>query len=90
MATKSVSTLVLCFILFFVIFEVPETEAQASKCLKEYGGGVGFRYCAPRIYPSFCYRNCRKDKGAKGGKCRSGASGPSSMICLCDFCSDKP
>ncbi|KAL1191186.1 Defensin-like protein [Cardamine amara subsp. amara] len=91
MATKSVSILATFFILFLIIFEVPEIKAQGSKCLKEYGGDVGFRYCAPRIYPSFCYRNCRQNKGAKGGRCRSGKAGAfqSSMICLCDYCSDK-
>ncbi|KAG7574770.1 Scorpion long chain toxin/defensin [Arabidopsis suecica] len=90
MATKSVSTLAVFVILFLVIFEMPEIKAQDSKCLKEYGGNVGFSYCAPRIFPSFCYRNCRKNKGAKGGRCRSGGAGAGSMICLCDYCSDKP
>ncbi|CAA7050482.1 unnamed protein product [Microthlaspi erraticum] len=90
MATKSVSTLAIFFFLFLVIFEVPEIKAQDSKCLKEYGGNVGFSYCAPLIYPSFCYRNCRMNKGAKGGRCRSGKAGAGDMKCLCDFCSDKP
>ncbi|ESQ38976.1 hypothetical protein EUTSA_v10001697mg [Eutrema salsugineum] len=88
MATKSVSSLTIFFILFLVIFEVSEsTNAQDRKCLKEYGGNVGFSFCAPKIFPSFCYRRCRDNKGAKGGRCRSGAGG---LICLCDFCSDKP
>ncbi|KAL0711247.1 hypothetical protein Bca4012_018225 [Brassica carinata] len=70
--------------------EVPETKAQDRKCLQEYGGDVGFRFCAPLIYPSFCYRRCRENKGAKGGRCRSGEVGTGSVKCLCDFCSDKP
>ncbi|KAL0674567.1 hypothetical protein Bca4012_002548 [Brassica carinata] len=69
--------------------EVHETEAQDRKCLKEYGGDVGFSFCAPRIYPLFCYRRCRQNKGgAKGGKCRSEAG--TGMKCLCDFCSNTP
>ncbi|CAA7050481.1 unnamed protein product [Microthlaspi erraticum] len=90
MATKSVSTFAIFFILFLVVFEVPEIKAQGRKCLEEYGGNVGFSYCAPRIFPSFCYRNCRKNKGAKGGTCRSGKAGAGGMTCLCDYCSDKP
>ncbi|XP_018475277.1 defensin-like protein 193 [Raphanus sativus] len=89
MTTKSVSYFAIIFILFLVVFEVPKTEAQDRRCLKEYGGDVGFSFCAPRIYPSFCYRRCRQNKGAKGGKCRSEA-GTGSMKCLCDFCSDTP
>ncbi|CAH8358552.1 unnamed protein product [Eruca vesicaria subsp. sativa] len=90
MATKSVSSFAIFFILFLVMFaEVQETESQDRRCLKEYGGDVGFSFCAPRIYPSFCYRRCRQNKGAKGGKCRSEA-GTGGMKCLCDFCSDKP
>ncbi|XP_022574040.2 defensin-like protein 2 [Brassica rapa] len=88
MTTKSVSSLAIFFILCLVIFEVPETEAQDRKCLKEYGGDVGFSFCAPRIYPSFCYQRCRQNKGAKGGKCRSEAG--TGMKCLCDFCSNTP
>ncbi|KAF3515289.1 hypothetical protein F2Q69_00002207 [Brassica cretica] len=69
--------------------KVHETEAQDRKCLKEYGGDVGFSFCAPRIYPLFCYRRCRQNKGgAKGGKCRSEAG--TGMKCLCDFCSNTP
>ncbi|CAF2123878.1 defensin-like protein 193 isoform X1 [Brassica rapa] len=91
MATKSVSSFAILFILFLVIIaELPETKAQDRKCLQEYGGDVGFRFCAPLIYPSFCYRRCRENKGAKGGRCQSGAAGAGSMKCLCDFCSDKP
>ncbi|EOA28308.1 hypothetical protein CARUB_v10024506mg [Capsella rubella] len=90
MATKSVSTFAVFFIFFLVVFEVPEIYAQDSKCLKEYGGNVGFSYCAPLIFPSFCYRNCRKNKAAKGGRCRSGGPGAGGMKCLCDYCSDKP
>ncbi|CAH2058182.1 unnamed protein product [Thlaspi arvense] len=90
MATKSVSSFAIFFILFLVIFEVPEIKAQASKCLKEYGGNVGFSFCAPRIYPSFCYQRCRANKGAKGGRCRTGKAGAADMICLCDYCSGKP
>ncbi|CAF1803743.1 unnamed protein product [Brassica napus] len=89
MATKSVSSFTLIFILVLVIFaEVPEIKAQDSECLKEYGGNVGFNFCAPRIYPSFCYTRCREDKGAKGGICRWGDS-PDSVKCLCEYCSDQ-
>ncbi|CDY58533.1 BnaC04g53020D [Brassica napus] len=76
MATKSVSSFTLIFILVLVIFEVPEIKAQDSECLKEYGGNVGFNFCAPRIYPSFC------------GICRWGDS-PDSVKCLCEYCSDQ-
>ncbi|KAL0786244.1 hypothetical protein Bca101_002490 [Brassica carinata] len=80
------------FVVFFLVIsgaEVHETEAQDRKCLKEYGGDVGFSFCAPRIYPLFCYRRCRQNKGgAKGGKCRSEAG--TGMKCLCDFCSNTP
>ncbi|KFK32374.1 hypothetical protein AALP_AA6G233100 [Arabis alpina] len=87
MATKSVSTLAIFFILFLVIFEVTETKAEDRKCLKEYGGNVGFSYCAPRIFPTLCARNCIKNKGAKGGICRWGDAG--AVKCLCDFCGDN-
>ncbi|KAL1191185.1 Defensin-like protein [Cardamine amara subsp. amara] len=92
MATKSVSTFAIYFIFFLVMFEVPEIKAQGNKCLKEYGGNVGFSYCAPKIFPTFCYQNCRKNKGAKGGRCLWGeaVAGGVSVKCLCDFCSDKP
>lgn len=67
---------------------MPETEAaQDRECLKEYGGDVGFSFCAPMIYPSFCVRRCRADKGAKGGECRWGEE--FNVKCLCDFCGDK-
>lgn len=66
---------------------MPETEAQDRECLKEYGGEVGFSYCAPLIRPTFCFRRCREDKGAKGGECRWGDE--FNVKCLCDFCSDK-
>lgn len=75
------------FILVLVIFQVPEIEAQDDECLKEYGGDVGFSFCAPEIFPSFCYTNCRKDKGALGGTC---IWGDSDVKCLCDYCSDIP
>ncbi|XP_019101985.1 PREDICTED: defensin-like protein 195 [Camelina sativa] len=51
---------------------MPEIEAQGSECLKEYGGDVGFGFCAPRIFPTICYTRCRANKGAKGGRCRWG------------------
>uniref|UniRef100_A0A1J3EW35 Defensin-like protein 2 n=1 Tax=Noccaea caerulescens TaxID=107243 RepID=A0A1J3EW35_NOCCA len=85
MATKSVSTFSIFFILFLVIIDMPEIEAQDSECLKEYGGDVGFSFCAPRIYPSFCYQNCVKNKGAKSGKCVWGST---DVKCYCDFCDD--
>ncbi|KFK32373.1 hypothetical protein AALP_AA6G233000 [Arabis alpina] len=85
-ATKSVSTFAIFFILFLVIFEVPETKAQDSKCLKEYGGNVGFSYCAPKIHPTFCHQNCVKNKGAKRGICRWGDAQSGGVKCLCDFC----
>ncbi|KFK32370.1 hypothetical protein AALP_AA6G232700 [Arabis alpina] len=86
-AIKSVSIFAIFFILFLLI-SVPEIEAQGSKCLKEYGGDVGFRFCAPLIYPPFCYTRCRENKGAKGGRCRSGEGG--AFKCLCDYCNDTP
>ncbi|CDY23374.1 BnaC04g49020D [Brassica napus] len=89
MATKSVSSLAAFFILFLVIFaEMPEIEAQDSECLKEYGGDVGFGFCAPRIYPSFCVQRCRADKGALSGKCIWGQGG--NVKCLCNFCRHEP
>ncbi|XP_013635185.1 PREDICTED: defensin-like protein 4 [Brassica oleracea var. oleracea] len=87
-ATKSVSSLAAFFILFLVIFEMPEIEAQDSECLKEYGGDVGFGFCAPRIYPTFCVKRCRADKGALGGKCIWGQG--SNVKCLCNFCRPEP
>ncbi|CAF2301049.1 unnamed protein product [Brassica rapa] len=88
MTTKPISSFAVFFIFFLVIFaEMPETEAQDRECLKEYGGEVGFSYCAPLIRPTFCFRRCREDKGAKGGECRWGDE--FNVKCLCDFCSDK-
>ncbi|XP_010517925.1 PREDICTED: uncharacterized protein LOC104793284 [Camelina sativa] len=67
---------------------MPGTEAHDDDdCLKEYGGNVGFLFCAPRIFPTICYRRCISDKGAKGGRC---VWGDDDVKCLCDFCSDKP
>ncbi|KAG2285033.1 hypothetical protein Bca52824_044637 [Brassica carinata] len=71
MATKLVSSFTVFFMLFLVIFEVPEIEAQDTECLVEYGGDVDFALCAPLIYPPFCYTRCREDKGSKGGTCVS-------------------
>ncbi|CAL9236767.1 unnamed protein product [Arabidopsis halleri] len=93
MTTKSVSTFAILIILVLVIFEIPEIEAQDSECLKEYGvdddgEDVGFRFCAPRIHPTLCYRRCEEDKGANGGKCLWGEGG--NVKCLCDFCSEEP
>ncbi|KAG2326201.1 hypothetical protein Bca4012_035167 [Brassica carinata] len=90
MATKSVSSFTLILILVLVIFEVPEIKAQDSECLKEYGGDVGFGFCAPRIFPTICYTRCRENKGAKGGKCIWGEAGAGGVKCLCDYCSDSP
>ncbi|KAG7644169.1 Scorpion long chain toxin/defensin [Arabidopsis suecica] len=88
MATKSVLSIFAIFtILVLVIFEIPEIEAHDSECLKEYGGDVGFGFCAPKIFPTICYRNCQKDKGANGGKCLWGEGG--NVKCLCDFCSKE-
>ncbi|XP_018465709.1 defensin-like protein 2 [Raphanus sativus] len=89
-ATKSVSSFAIIFILVLVIFEVPEIEAHDNECLVEYGGDVGFSFCAPEIFPSFCYTNCRKDKGAQGGTCIWGDYGTVEVKCLCDYCSDIP
>ncbi|XP_010508409.1 PREDICTED: defensin-like protein 4 [Camelina sativa] len=86
MATKLVSTLAIFFVLVLVISEMPGTEAHAEECLKEYGGDVGFQFCAPRIFPSFCVSRCQADKGAKGGKCTWGSDG---VKCLCDFCGEE-
>ncbi|CAH8374035.1 unnamed protein product [Eruca vesicaria subsp. sativa] len=86
-AANPVSSFAVFFILFLVIFEVPEIDAQDRECLKEYGGDVGFSLCAPMIYPSFCVRRCRSEKGAKGGECRWGDE--FNVKCLCDFCSHK-
>ena len=44
---------------------MPEIEAQDTECLVEYSGDVGFAFCAPRIYPPFCYTRCRENKGSK-------------------------
>ncbi|XP_010506244.1 PREDICTED: defensin-like protein 4 [Camelina sativa] len=81
MATKLVSTLAIFFVLVLMI-----SEAHADECLKEYGGDVGFQFCAPRIFPSFCVSRCQADKGAKGGKCIWGDDG---VKCLCDFCGEE-
>ncbi|CAF2301063.1 unnamed protein product [Brassica rapa] len=87
MATKLVSSVAVFFILFLVIFaEVPEIEAQDTECLVEYGGDVGFAFCAPLIYPPFCYTRCRENKGSKGGICVSEGN---KVKCLCDFCNDN-
>ncbi|KAF8101231.1 hypothetical protein N665_0208s0020 [Sinapis alba] len=88
MTTRSISSFAIFFILFLVINEVPEIKAQDSECLKEYGGDVGFSFCAPRIFPTFCYRNCREEKGAKGGRCLWEDAG--GVKCLCDYCDDSP
>ncbi|KAG2290246.1 hypothetical protein Bca4012_028701 [Brassica carinata] len=91
MATKSVSYFTLIFILVLVFFfEAPEIEAQDSECLKEYGGNVGFGFCAPQTFPTICYIRCREDKDAKGGRCITGDAGAFDFKCLCDYCSDKP
>ncbi|KAL0739945.1 hypothetical protein Bca4012_081458 [Brassica carinata] len=67
--------------------ETPEIEAQDSKCLKEYGGDVGFSFCAPKIYPTLCVRRCRSDKRALDGKCIwEGINAK----CLCNFCRQEP
>ncbi|KAJ0258458.1 Defensin-like protein 193 [Hirschfeldia incana] len=87
MATRSVSSFAIFSILLLVIVEVPEIKAQDSECLKEYGGDVGFPFCAPRIFPTICYMRCRDDKGAKGGRCRWEDEG---VKCLCDYCNDSP
>ncbi|KAG2290249.1 hypothetical protein Bca4012_028700 [Brassica carinata] len=87
MALKPLSIFVVFFI-FLVISDVPEIEAQDSQCLREYGGDVGFSFCAPRILPTFCYTRCRENKGAKGGRCRWGPG--TNVRCLCDYCNDKP
>ncbi|KFK37181.1 hypothetical protein AALP_AA4G224600, partial [Arabis alpina] len=51
-AIKSASIFVALFIFFLVISEIPEIAAQDSECLKEYGGDVGFGFCAPKIFPT--------------------------------------
>ncbi|KAG2327705.1 hypothetical protein Bca52824_010433 [Brassica carinata] len=84
MATKLVSSFAVFFILFF---EVPKIEAQDTECLVEYGGDVGFAFCAPLIYPPFCYTRCRENKGSKGGRCVWGEG--TKVKCLCDFCTDN-
>ncbi|CAA7042151.1 unnamed protein product [Microthlaspi erraticum] len=83
-ATKSVSTFTIFFILFMVLIEVPEMQAQDSDCLQEYGGDVGFSFCAPRIYPTICHTRCVYSKRAKRGICEWNPSG--GVTCLCDFC----
>ncbi|CAL9236765.1 unnamed protein product [Arabidopsis halleri] len=89
MAKAIVSSIFVVFFIFFlVISDVPEIEAQGNECLKEYGGDVGFSFCAPRIFPTFCYTRCREIKGAKGGRCRWGQG--SNVKCLCDSCDDTP
>ncbi|EOA28668.1 hypothetical protein CARUB_v10024891mg [Capsella rubella] len=85
---KSFSIFVVFFIFFLVLSDVPDIEAQGTECLKEYGGNVGFGFCAPRIFPTFCYTRCRENKGAKGGRCLWGQGG--TVKCLCDFCDDTP
>ncbi|KFK32369.1 hypothetical protein AALP_AA6G232600 [Arabis alpina] len=87
-AIQSISIFAIFFIFFLLISEVPKIEAQDSKCLKEYGGDVGFGFCAPRIFPRICYTRCRENKGAKGGRCLWGEG--SSVKCLCDYCDDTP
>ncbi|KAJ0259274.1 Defensin-like protein 193 [Hirschfeldia incana] len=87
MATKFVSSFAVFFILFLFTFEVPEADAQDTECLVEYGGDVGFPFCAPLIYPPFCYTRCRSDKGSKGGVCVWGEG--NKVKCLCDFCHDN-
>ncbi|KAG7574769.1 Endonuclease/exonuclease/phosphatase superfamily [Arabidopsis suecica] len=88
MAKAIVSIFVVFFIFFLVISDVPEIEAQGNECLKEYGGDVGFSFCAPRIFPTICYTRCREIKRAKGGRCRWGQG--SNVKCLCDYCDDTP
>ncbi|XP_010506238.1 PREDICTED: defensin-like protein 4 [Camelina sativa] len=86
MATKLVSAFAIFSILVLVISAGTEAHDD-DDCLKEYGGNVGFPFCAPRIFPTICYRRCISDKGAKGGRC---VWGDDSVKCLCDFCSSKP
>ncbi|KAF8101232.1 hypothetical protein N665_0208s0021 [Sinapis alba] len=86
--TKSLTSFAIIFILVLAIFEVAEIEAHDDECLKEYGGDVGFSFCAPEIFPSFCYTRCRENKGAQGGTCIWGDEGD--VKCLCDYCSDIP
>lgn len=79
----------------YICAGISKIEAQDSECLKEYGvdddgDDVGFRFCAPRIFPTLCYRRCQKDKGAKGGKCLWDEEGSGNVKCLCDFCSEEP
>ncbi|CAL9243204.1 unnamed protein product [Arabidopsis halleri] len=61
-ATKPSSIITVLFVFFLVISEMPEIKAQDSDCLKEYGGDVGFPFCAILIFPSVCYIKCRQDK----------------------------
>ncbi|KFK37180.1 hypothetical protein AALP_AA4G224500 [Arabis alpina] len=85
-AIKSVSIFAVLFIFFLVVSEMSGIEAQDTECLEEYGGDVGFAFCAPRIWPTLCYQFCRLYKGAKGGKCVS----EENVKCICDFCNDSP
>ncbi|XP_010526337.1 PREDICTED: defensin-like protein 4 [Tarenaya hassleriana] len=84
---KSASIFIVFSVLLLVVLEVPKIEA-GDECLKEYGGDVGFGFCAPRIFPTFCYSRCRSDKGAKGGRCDWRDDG--TVICYCDYCNDEP
>ncbi|XP_010528835.1 PREDICTED: defensin-like protein 4 [Tarenaya hassleriana] len=86
---KSFSMFVVFFLLILAVLEVRKTEAE-DKCLKAFGGGKGFQLCAPRIYPSFCYRRCRSEKGAFGGKCVWGSGPNPDVRCLCNYCSVQP
>ncbi|KFK41718.1 hypothetical protein AALP_AA2G164300 [Arabis alpina] len=86
-AIKSVSIFVVFFIYFLLISELPEIEAQDDKCLKEYIGGDIILLCNSPTYPSMCYRLCRWNKGALGGKCLWDEK---PIRCLCDYCSDNP
>ncbi|KAF2568904.1 hypothetical protein F2Q68_00028342 [Brassica cretica] len=86
MATKSLSFFAVLIILFLVIFEVPEIEAQP--CLKQYVGGFTSDSCFGQAI-QVCYWKCRLKNKAKGGICYSG-KGADNYKCLCDFCSDNP
>ncbi|CAA7032714.1 unnamed protein product [Microthlaspi erraticum] len=88
-ATKSVSIFTVFFIGILLISEMPEIEAQDSKCLKEFGGGSDsdFVLCRVIAYPSLCYKECRRLKRAKGGYCITKGR---SEKCFCDICSKAP
>ncbi|CAN8284581.1 unnamed protein product [Cochlearia groenlandica] len=64
-----------------------EIEAQETECMKEYDGFVGIQYCFPEVFPTLCYRHCRKDKEAKHGKCVWGDI-LTRVKCFCDFCGE--